>query len=127
MVLVDDEQPVGELASDGADETFGVAVRPRTPRRDLHDVDPGVSENGIERGCELASSVSDHESEVAGPIAEAQEVACLLGCPAPVRIGSAAEDVDMRVPTSITKNTYTRVRVTTQSTWKKSHASMVAA
>ncbi len=28
-----------------------------------------------------------------------------------------------RLPTSITKNTYRRLRVSAQSTWKKSHAS----
>jgi hypothetical protein len=31
------------------------------------------------------------------------------------------------VPTSITKNTYNRRKVTAQSTWKKSHASIVDA
>jgi hypothetical protein len=31
------------------------------------------------------------------------------------------------VPTSITKNTYNRRKVTVQSTWKKSHASIVEA
>ncbi|NGY66483.1 hypothetical protein G7043_47145 [Lentzea sp. NEAU-D13] len=48
MTLVDDEQSVGELASDGADESFGVAVGSRAPWRDLHDVDAGVGQDRVE-------------------------------------------------------------------------------
>ncbi|RAS67464.1 hypothetical protein C8D87_103803 [Lentzea atacamensis] len=98
-----DEQSVGELASDGADKPFRVAVGRGTPWRDLHDVDPGVSENGIERRRELAGPVTNHESEVTGRIAEVyQEVASLLGGPAPVRVGGGAERlIDLRPPSPV--------------------------
>ncbi|MCX2954737.1 hypothetical protein [Lentzea sp. NEAU-D7] len=59
---------------------------------DLHDIDPAVGENRIERRRHLAGSVTNAEPEVANPI-----------------------------------HTYTRFNVAAQSTWKKSHASMLAA
>src|SRR3954453_16083618 len=34
--LSEDQHAVGELGPYGQDEAFGEAVRPRTPRRDLH-------------------------------------------------------------------------------------------
>jgi hypothetical protein len=37
--LVDDQESIGHLGSDRADEPFGVAVRPRAARRNLHDLD----------------------------------------------------------------------------------------
>lgn len=64
MVLVDDEQSVCELSSDGADETFGVAVRPRTLRRDLHDVDADVSEN-VETRTHIAT-LAGHTNSIGG-------------------------------------------------------------
>ncbi|SFR29179.1 hypothetical protein SAMN04488564_117103 [Lentzea waywayandensis] len=95
-MLVDDEQPVGELASHRADETFGVAVRPRTPRRDLHDIDPSVRENGIERSGELAGPVTNQKSKLVGPVVQLhEEVASLLCGPRAVRVGGGAEDVDV--------------------------------
>ena len=42
MPQVNDEDPVEEFASDAADEAFGKAVRPRTPRWDLHGIYAGV-------------------------------------------------------------------------------------
>jgi len=46
--LAEDQHPVGELGCDGSDESFGEAVRPRTSRWDLHDVDAGIGEGHVE-------------------------------------------------------------------------------
>ncbi len=47
------QQPVGALLADTADESFGIAVRPRGPGRDLDDVDAFGGEQGVEGGGEL--------------------------------------------------------------------------
>jgi hypothetical protein len=73
VVFVDDEQPVGDLAPDGADEPLGITVGSRTPWRDLHDLDTGVGEDGVERSGDLAGPVADQEPEVSGPTTEVHE------------------------------------------------------
>jgi hypothetical protein len=128
VVLVDDEQAVGDFASDGADESFGVAVGSWAPWRDLHDGDAGVGQDGVEGGGELSGPVTDQEPEAVGPVVEVHEhVTSLLGGPGSVGVRCGAEDMDVARGDSITKNTYTRFRVMAQSTWKKSQASMLAA
>ncbi len=47
--LTEDQHPVGDLGSDGQDEAFGEAVRPRTPRRDLDHLDARVRQDRVER------------------------------------------------------------------------------
>jgi hypothetical protein len=42
MPLAEDEHPVGDLCPGGEHEPFGMGVRTRTPRLDLHSVDAGV-------------------------------------------------------------------------------------
>ena len=46
----EDQVAVGELGPGGPDEAFGEAVRSRTARRDLHGVDAGAGEDGVEGG-----------------------------------------------------------------------------
>jgi hypothetical protein len=60
VTFAEDQDAVGVFGSGGADEAFGEAVRPRTSWWDLHGVDPGASQDGVERGGELASAVA-HE------------------------------------------------------------------
>jgi hypothetical protein len=79
VVSVDDEQPVGDLASDGADEPLGIAGGSRTPWRDLHDLDTGVGEDGVERSGDLAGPVADQEPEVSGPTTEVRPAGALSG------------------------------------------------
>jgi hypothetical protein len=50
-----------------------VAVGSRTPWWDLHDLDAGIGEDGVERGGELAGPVADEESEVVGPVVEVHQ------------------------------------------------------
>ena len=61
MPLAQDQHAVGELGSGGEHEPFGVAVRPWATRRNLDRRDAHVSQDGIERGRELASPVADEE------------------------------------------------------------------
>jgi hypothetical protein len=46
--FTEDQDAVGEFGTDGQDEAFGEAIRPRTLRWDLHGVDPGIGEDGVE-------------------------------------------------------------------------------
>ena len=55
--LAEDQHLVGDLRSDGQDEAFGEAVRPRTPRWDLDHLDPRVRQDRVERRRELTRPV----------------------------------------------------------------------
>ena len=59
VVFAEDQDAVGEFGSGGADEAFGVAVRSGTSWWDLHGLDAGAGENGVERGGELAGAIAD--------------------------------------------------------------------
>jgi len=63
--LTEDQYSVGELGSDGADESFGEAVRPAATRRNLDHLDAYIGENSVEWCCELSSPISDEEPESA--------------------------------------------------------------
>jgi hypothetical protein len=49
LPFAEGEDSVGEFGSDGQDESFGEAVRPRTAWWDLHGVDACAGEDGVER------------------------------------------------------------------------------
>jgi hypothetical protein len=51
--FVVDQQSVGALGADAADEPFRVAVRLGCAGRDLHHVDAFGGEDGVESGSEL--------------------------------------------------------------------------
>src|SRR5215472_18005727 len=126
--LSGDQHPIGHLSPGGAYPSFGVCVRARAARRDLYHLDPRVGENRVECGGELPGPVPDQEPEPAGVRPQVhQQVPRLLHRPRAVRVRRDAEDMPWRVSTSITKNTYKRRKVTAQSTWKKSHGSVVDA
>ena len=98
VVFAEDEDAVGEFASDGQDEAFGEAVRSRTSRWDLHGIDTGAGEDSVERGGELASAVADEEPEGGGTLVEVhQQVAGLLGGPGSGRMAGCPEDVHTAV------------------------------
>ena len=60
MLLVVDQQPVGALFADAANEPFGVTVGVWGTGRDLGDVDAFGGEDGIEGGGERGVPVVDH-------------------------------------------------------------------
>jgi len=58
-----EEDLVSAFLADGADEPFGVAVRPGCPRRGLHDLDAFGGEHVVERLSVFRVSVADQEAE----------------------------------------------------------------
>ncbi len=60
-----------------------------------HGPDPGIGEDGVERGGEVRAAVADHELEPVSLLAEVhEEVACLLGGPLPGGMQGDPEDAD---------------------------------
>ena len=83
--FAEDQHPVGDLGSDGQHEAFGEAVRPWTPRRDLHHLDAGVRHDRVEGSRELTGPIADEEPKPGGMVAEIhQQVAGLLRGPRPI-------------------------------------------
>ena len=77
-----DQEVVEAFPAQGADEAFRDRIRPRCSYRGADDADIGASEDGVERGGELAVPVADQEPELVGAVAEVHEqVAGLLGDP----------------------------------------------
>ena len=73
---------------------LGISVRPRTPRRDLHHLDPDIGQDRVKRLGELPGSVTDQEPEIRGAAPQIhQEVADLLHGPGTVRVGGDTENV----------------------------------
>ena len=96
--LSEDQHAVGELGADGQHEAFGVAVRARTPRRDLDHLDARIPKHGVERARVLPGPITDEESKPRYLFAEVRdEVASLLRGPRPVRVRGHAQDVQVAV------------------------------
>src|SRR6476469_3961363 len=83
-----DQQVVEAFPSQGADEPFRDRVRPGRSYRGADDPQVGASEDGVERGGELAVPIADQEPEPIAAIAEVhQQVAGLLGDPGAGGVG----------------------------------------
>jgi hypothetical protein len=63
MPLVDDQDPVQQLAAQAADEPFGDRVRARRPDRGQHDLHTRSREHSVEDAAELAVVVAHQEPE----------------------------------------------------------------
>jgi hypothetical protein len=61
------------VGSGGQDEAFGEAVGPGTLRWDLHGVDAGAGQEGIEGCGELGGAVADQESEGGDVVVEVHQ------------------------------------------------------
>jgi hypothetical protein len=82
MPLTEDQHPVGEFGSQGADESFGEAVPPWATRGNLDHLDAHIGEHSVERRCELSGSISEEEPELGEAIAKTHhQVADLLRGP----------------------------------------------
>jgi hypothetical protein len=68
--LSEDQHPVGDLGADGQHEAFGVAVRPRTARRDLDHLDTRVRHDRVERRRELTDPIADEEPKPSDMLAK---------------------------------------------------------
>ncbi len=109
MALSEDQHPVGQLCPDCADESFGVAVGLWASGRDIHNLDAGVGEDGVETCGELAGAVADEEPELGCALTEiGDQVACLFGGLGSVGVGRGGEDVDVAV---LTRSRTTRTPV----------------
>jgi hypothetical protein len=90
-----EEDPVGALLADRADESLRVAVRSWCPRRGAHDLDAFGGEDVVERLGVFRVPVADEEPEPVEPSVQVHgQVACLLGRPGSGRVAGCAEDVD---------------------------------
>jgi hypothetical protein len=71
--FVVDQQTVGALLTNRADEPFGITVRLGCPGRDLDHLDAVGGEDSIKGGGELAVPVTDQEAKRADPLAEVHQ------------------------------------------------------
>jgi hypothetical protein len=124
----EDQHAVGEFGADGQHERFGETVRPRTPRRDLDDLDARIGEHRVERGRELSGAVADEEPDCAtcSPSSITRLRACWV-VQSPSGCAVTPRTCRERSVTSSANRTWSRRSVTAQSTWKKSTASMLVA
>src|SRR6476620_3032856 len=94
--LAKDQHPVGDLSADGQHETFGEAVRPWTPWRDLDHLDARVRNDRVERRRELTGPIADQEPEPSNILAEVHhEVASLLRRPGSIGMPGHTQDVQV--------------------------------
>jgi hypothetical protein len=92
--LVVDQQSVGALLANAANEPLGIAVRSRRLGRDLDHIDAFGGEDGIEGGGELGVAVADQEAERGDPLPQVhQQVAGGLAGPGRGRMGGYTEQV----------------------------------
>ena len=71
--FVIDQQPVGALGADAADEPLGIAICLWCPGRDLDYFDAVGGEDGIKGVGEFGVSVADQEAERGDVFAEAHQ------------------------------------------------------
>ncbi len=64
MPLTQDQHTVGELGSGREHKPLGVAIRRCATRRNPYRLDAHVSQDGIERGRELAGPIADEKPEL---------------------------------------------------------------
>src|SRR5829696_1998308 len=83
VMLVDDEDPVQQLAAQAADEPFGDGVRPRRPDWCGHDLDAGGIEHGVDDLAELAVVIAEEEPERLAGVVQVHQQICR---PAPARL-----------------------------------------
>jgi hypothetical protein len=94
VLLSEDQHSVTELGADGQHEAFGQAVRPRTPRRHLDDLDAHVAITASNEGRGLSGAIADEGSTSGDVFAEFHdEVADLLGGPGAVRVRGRVQHV----------------------------------
>ncbi len=94
--FAEDQHPVGQLGAGSQHEPLRVSVRAGAPGRDLHHLDAGVGEHGIEGGGELTGPVTDQVREPRRTVTKVVEkIPGLLGGPRPVGVGGDPEDVQV--------------------------------
>ena len=128
MPLAEDQHPVSDLGPGCEHEPFRISVRARAPGRDLHRLDTNAGQDRVKRRGELTGPITDKEPEVRGAITQIhQEVADLLDCPQPIGIAGDPDDVHVTATDVHDEQAIQALRVTAQSTWNKSVASITDA
>jgi len=95
MASTEDEDPVETLSADGAHESFGERVRPRSSNRGLDDAGALGAKHLVEAGGELRVSIPDKEFGRSRTFSQQEaQVASLLGDPLPHRVSCDAREVD---------------------------------
>jgi hypothetical protein len=127
VAFAEDEHPIGDLGPGGEHEPFRISVRARTPGRNFYSFDAGAGQDRVKGRGELPGTVADEELEVCSVVAEVRpQIADLLGGPRPVRVRGDSEDMD-EAGADFDDEEAVQAPEVTQSTWKKSTASIVAA
>jgi hypothetical protein len=97
--FVVDQQPVGALGADAADEPFRVAVRPGRTGRDLDHGDAFGGEDGVEGSGELGVPIADQKAEGADLLTQVhQQIAGGLSGPVRGRVSGHPKDVHFAGP-----------------------------
>jgi hypothetical protein len=95
LVPIEDQHPVKALPANGAHETFGHRIGPRSLQWGANDLDAFTAEDFIEAGGELCITVTDEVAERPRSLGEdPDELASLLGDPVPIRVGCDACKMD---------------------------------
>jgi hypothetical protein len=103
--LVVDQHPIGALFPSTANEPFRIAIRPRSPGRNLDDLHALGGEHRVERLCVFRVPIPDEEPEGARPLTEIRhKVAGPLHVHAAVGCAVTPRICTVRVRTSITKS-----------------------
>ena len=94
MPRAEDEHPVGDLGPGREHEPFGVSVRARTARRDLHDLDASVSQDRVNDAVNCPARSRTRNRRPVGAITQIlQQVADLLHGPRPIWVRGDPDNV----------------------------------
>jgi len=95
MLVVQNQQPVKTLCTNGAHEPFRHAVRLRCPKRRPNNLEPDASKHFVKAVSEFLVSVANQEPErLPALFQRPRQLPGLLSHPQRVRICGAARDVD---------------------------------
>jgi hypothetical protein len=120
MPFSEDGHAVGHLGAGGENEPFRVGVRLLASWRDLAHGDAGGGQRGVEGGSELPGSITDEDLNwsARSPRSVSRFRVCWV-VHGPSGLLVTPRMCTYRLPTSMTKNTYRRWRVSVRSRWKK--------
>ena len=71
-ILAEDQEPVQELAVQGAGEPFTDRVHPRRPDRGVQDRGAAGLEDGVEGAGEVRAAIADQEPDAGEPLVEGE-------------------------------------------------------
>ena len=127
VAAADDQEPIEALTADGSDPALGVRSRLGCPYRRFDHADAFGVKDLVEVAGEFAVAVTDEEPWAEILVVELhQQVACLLGHPAAVRVGGDPGQLDAAGRQLDEEQDVETLRKSV-STVRKSHSRMLAA